>query len=126
VGVGESGVGILNYRSYSAAIPSSLNQSFVAAVRAKTGNVPNQYSFTGYVTAKLVIEALNINKGDTDPAAITAVLQKVDLDTPAGKFRFDENHQAVLNMYIRKVAKQDGRIENILVDQVMNIKAGSR
>lgn len=126
VGVGESGIGILNYRSYSAAIQSELNQSFVAKVRAKTGNVPNQYSYTGYVAAKLAIEALNMTKGDTHPAALTSALQNIGIDTPTGKLRFDENHQAILNMYLRKVAKKDGRIENILVDQITNVKAAAR
>lgn len=122
-GVGTSGIGIVNYRNYATTLSNDLNRAFVAAVKAKIGKVPNQYAYTGYVAAKSLIQALNATKGNTDGAALAAALEKLSLDTPAGPFRYDENHQAILNLYVRKVASQDGRIENIVVQEIPSVKA---
>lgn len=122
-GVGESGIGILNYRNYATAISTELNKKFVEAVRKKIGKVPNQYTYTGYMAAKTLIQALNATNGNTDAAVLSAALEKIDVDSPAGRFRYDENHQAILNLFIRRVAAQGGGIENVVVDEVPNVKA---
>ncbi len=122
---GENAIGMMNYRTYSATDDTAINKAFVARVQAKTGDVPNQYTYAGYAAAKATLAALQASGGKTDAASLAAALRKVDFDSPGGRFRFDANQQAVATIYVRKVAQKGGRLFNEQLERFPDITAPS-
>jgi branched-chain amino acid transport system substrate-binding protein len=45
-----------------------------------------------------------------------AALKKVELtDTPGGPLKFDDRGSAILNYYVRKVTKTNGKLQNTVI-----------
>ena len=47
--------------------------------------------------------------------AFLAALAKVDFEAPRGKFRLDAFHNPIHNVYIRKVEKKGGVLQNTVI-----------
>jgi branched-chain amino acid transport system substrate-binding protein len=122
---GESAVGMMNYRTYSATHDTVLNKAFVARVQKKTGDVPNQYTYAGYLAAKAALQALEATGGKTDRSSLGSALRKVDFDAPGGRFKFDGNQQAIATIYIRRVTQKGGRLFNEQLEMIPDITAPS-
>lgn len=77
-----------------------------------------------YVATKAALAALDQVKGDLsgNQDKFRDALGKVRLDTPAGPVRLDENRQAIANIYVTEVARnQDGTLYNKVVKVVPNV-----
>ena len=121
---GDSAIGILNYRSYSAQHDTKANKEFVSRVRAKTGAVPNQYVYSGYLAASAVIKALEKIGGNVeDKNAFLEALRTVEFEAPGGTFRFDANNQAIQTLFIRKVVRGKEGLSNEEVDVIRDVAA---
>jgi branched-chain amino acid transport system substrate-binding protein len=73
-------------------------------------------------------EALKAVKGDTsDKAALAKAVGAVKINAPRGPVSFDPGtHQAIQNVYVRRVVEIDGRIDNKVIDTIPDVGPGPR
>jgi branched-chain amino acid transport system substrate-binding protein len=118
----KAALGIKNYLHYAVTLDTPENKKFVAAYEKKYKQEPSMFSEQGYVGAKVIVEAINAVGGKIgDRPKFLAALKKVAFTAPRGPFRFDANQNVIENVYIRKVAKVDGKLLNVVIDKVPNV-----
>ena len=112
--MGDDAIGIITALQYSAALETSANKRFAAAFEAKAGKSPSYYSETTYTGARWIVEAIKAVKGNVeDREAFLAALRKVELaDAPRGPISIDKYGNPVQNIYVRKVEKVGGKLQN--------------
>jgi branched-chain amino acid transport system substrate-binding protein len=115
--MGDEALGIVTALHYSAALATPVNRRFVQAYEAKYGQMPSYYSegtYTGGIVLKAALEAAG---GDVEDAGkILAALHRVTLtDAPRGPVKFDEYGHPVQNVYVRRVERVDGRLQNTVI-----------
>jgi branched-chain amino acid transport system substrate-binding protein len=110
--LGRAALGVLTSQIYSTALDTAVNRQFVAAYRAKYQEDPTTFSDYGYVTARVIDEAVKATDGDTaNKDRLAAAMVKVAFDAPRGPFRFDPvTHHPIQNVYICDVREIDGRL----------------
>ena len=90
---------------------------------------PSLFSHGYYVSTSAALTALDIVKGDlsNDHAKLRKTLATMELDTPTGKIRLDENRHVIADVFLTEVAEnEDGTLYNKVVrvipqvNQVMN------
>ncbi len=115
--MGDEALGVYSASWYSAALETPENRRFVEAIQAEYKVTPGFYTAGTYVTAMYLESALNSIKGRfEDKAAFVKALHNVRLESsPMGPIRIDEYGKPILNIYVRKVERKDGRLVNSIV-----------
>jgi branched-chain amino acid transport system substrate-binding protein len=115
--MGDEAVGVLSTMHYSAALDTAPNRAFVAAYRKAFGADPGYYSVGAYTAGLFLEQALQKVSGrveDTD--AFLKALRGVSIaDAPGGPIRLDRHGNPVHNVYVRRVERKDGRLQNVVV-----------
>ena len=121
--MGDEALGIVSALHYSAALDNPANKKFAQAYEAKQKQVPSYYSEGSYVAGTALKAALEATGGDIeDTAKFLAALRKVQLaDAARGPIRFDEYGNPVQNVYVRKVEKVGGRLQNTVIHTFPNV-----
>jgi branched-chain amino acid transport system substrate-binding protein len=114
-GIGDVALGIVTSHHYSAAHPSAMNKSYVAAFKkANPGMRPNFMAMGGYDGMHLIYEALKKTKGVADGDALIAAMKGMAWESPRGPISIDaETRDIVQNIYVRKVERVDGELYNV-------------
>jgi branched-chain amino acid transport system substrate-binding protein len=121
--MGDEALGVYSGSWYSAQIDTPENKRFVEAVVKEYGVIPGFYTVGTYVAAMQLEAALKLIDGriEDKPAFIKA-LHTARLETsPIGPIRIDEYGKPVLNIYVRKVERKDGRLVNAIVATYPNV-----
>jgi branched-chain amino acid transport system substrate-binding protein len=115
--MGNEALGIVTALHYSAALTTPANRKFVQAYEAKFKQVPSYYSEGSYVSGVALRAALEATGGDIESVdRFLDALRKVDLsDAPRGPMRFDDFGNPIQNIYVRKVEKVGGRLQNTVI-----------
>ena len=115
--MGDEALGIVTALHYSAALATPVNRRFVQAYEAKYGQVPSYYSEGTYTGGIVLKAALEVTGGDVeDTGKLLAALHRVTLtDAPRGPVKFDEYGHPVQNVYVRRVERVDGRLQNTVI-----------
>ncbi len=115
--MGDEVLGVVTAHHYSAALATPANQRFVRAYEAKYRQVPSYYSEGTYVAGVALKAALEATGGEIENAErVLAALRKADLsDAPRGPIRFDEYGNPIQNIYVRKVERVNGRLQNTVI-----------
>jgi branched-chain amino acid transport system substrate-binding protein len=115
--MGDESLGIVTALHYSAALDNPANKKFAQAYEAKYKQIPSYYSEGTYVTGLIVKTALEATGGDIeDTSKFLAAVRKVDLsDVPRGPVKFDEYGNPIENIYVRKVERVGGRLQNTVI-----------
>jgi len=119
----DTALGIITALHYSAALATPANQRFVKAYAAKYGQVPSYYSEGPYVAGIILKAALEATGGEVeDPAKLVAALHRVSItDAPRGPISFDEFGQPMQNIYVRRVERVDGKLQNTVIHTFSNV-----
>ncbi len=114
-GMGDAVLGMVTAGPYSAAHPGETNKKFVADFeKANPGMRPNFMAVFGYDGMHLIYQALEKTKGNTDGTALVDAMKGATWESPRGPVLIDpETRDIVLNIYIRKVERQNGELYNI-------------
>ncbi len=114
---GDEVLGVVTALHYSAALATPANQKFAKAYEAKFKQVPSYYSEGTYVAGVALKAALEAVGGDIENAEkFLAALRRVDLsDAPRGPMKFDDFGNPVQSIYVRKVERKDGRLQNTVI-----------
>lgn len=121
--MGEEAVGMITALHYSAVLDNQWNRAFVDRYQAKYARTPNAYSEAGY-TAALWIDRAFLRVGGQladKPAFMRAMQALVVADTPRGPVRLDAHGNIVQNIYIRRVDRVGGRLQNTVIHTYPNV-----
>jgi branched-chain amino acid transport system substrate-binding protein len=115
--MGDEVLGVVTALHYSAALPNPANKKFVQAYEAKYKQIPSYYSEGSYVAGLALKAALEATGGDIENAdKFLAALRRVDLtDAPRGPVKFDDYGNPVQNIYVRKVERVGGKLQNTVI-----------
>jgi len=115
--LGEKAVGIYASMHYVETLDSPANKKFREGFYEMFNEYPDAISLQGYDTMRVIIKAIESLDGKIDDvnAFINAILAVRMPDSPRGPFYFDQYGQAVQNIYIKKLEKIDGKLQNIIV-----------
>lgn len=115
--MGEEAVGTYSAGWYTAALDTPDNKKFVAATNTDFGHDPGFYTAGPYTALLIIEEALKATGGRTEDApAFLKAMHDVRLGQgPIGPIRLDEYGTPILDIYIRKVARVDGKLANTIL-----------
>ncbi len=119
--IGDAAIGIIASTHYPVNADTPANRAFVKAYTAKYGDHPSRYSEYGYTAGKMIVAAIQSLKGDIDNTSqLAKEMKKVSngIETPSGPLAFDQYNQRIVNMYVVKTEKKDGKLVNVVIDQL--------
>ena len=121
--MGDSAIGIITASHYDYTHRSPLNDEFVQAYVNEYHRNPDFFSVGGYDGMRLIDLAMQKSGGKTDGDSLIAAAKGASWESPRGPILIDpETRDIVQTVYIRKVAKVDGRLVNVEIDAIPNVK----
>jgi branched-chain amino acid transport system substrate-binding protein len=113
--VGEAAVGALTPTMWGPT-SNAANKKFVGDFQKKYGRMPSYYAVQVYDAAQLIDSAVRAVGGDLSNAEqLRQVLQQARIQSPRGKFAFNNNHFPVQDFYIAEVVKKAGAALDIVI-----------
>ena len=115
--LGDESIGVISAHHYSAALDTPANRRFRAAFEKAYSRIPSFYSENCYTGARVTAEAVKVIGGKAeDRAALMAALRQVKItDAPRGPVEMDTYGNPTQNIYIRKVERVDGKLQNTVI-----------
>jgi len=115
--MGDEAVGVVSSGWYSAGVDNANNRKFVDAMRREYKEDPGYYSIGAYGAGLMLEQAVAAVKGKVeDREAFMAALRKVEVrNDPRGTIKLDALGNPLMDVYIRKVERKDGRLVNSVV-----------
>lgn len=122
--VDDSAVGIITAYHYDHTHKSKLNDDFVKAYKAANkGENPNLLAVGGYDGMHLIYEVLRKTKGKVDGETFIQAAKGLSWESPRGSVTIDpETRDVVQTVYIRRVERVGGVLQNVEFDKVDNVK----
>jgi len=123
-GVGDNALGIVNSLQYSEAHNSPENKAYVAAYyKAYPKDRPNYMSVSGFDGMQLIAKVLEKTGGDATGGKFLAAAKGMAWTSPRGPISIDPvTRDIVQTIYIRKVEKVAGKLQNVEFENVPNFK----
>ena len=115
--LGDESIGVVSAHHYSASLDTPANKRFRAAFEKAYNRIPSFYSENCYTGARIIDEAVRAIAGKVeDRAAFMAALRKVQItDAPRGPVQMDAYGNPTQNIYIRKVERVGGKLQNTVI-----------
>ena len=121
--MGDAGLGIITVFHYGWEHKSKMNEDFVKAYNAEFKRNPDVFSIGGWDGMHLIYEALKKTGGKADGDSLIAAAKGMKWESPRGPISIDpDTRDIVQTVYIRKVDKVGGAIQNVEFDKVENVK----
>ena len=121
--MGDSGLGIITVFHYGWTHKSAKNAAFVAAYNADYKRNPDVFSIGGYDGMHLIYETLKKTGGKADGDSLIAAAKGMAWESPRGPISIDpDTRDIVQNVYIRRVEKVGGSIQNVEFDKIEAVK----
>jgi branched-chain amino acid transport system substrate-binding protein len=120
--MGDEALGIITSCWYSAEIANPINQKFADSFRKQWKYDPGFYAAATYTEAAVLEETLKQVKGNVeDKQGFMKAVRAIKVDTCRGPVSFDQYGNVVGNVYIRRVARKDGRLVNSVIHTYPNV-----
>ncbi len=121
--MGDEAIGIITPLHYSEVLDNPANKKFVKAFREKAKKAASYYSEGTYTGARWIVEAIKAINGDVENREkLMAALRKVELkDVPRGPMKLDNYGNPIQNIYIRKVERKGGELQNTVIYTYPNV-----
>ena len=118
--IGEPAIGLITSGHYAQAHASPENRAYTAAyAKAYPKDRPNFMSVAGYDGMRLIDEVLKKTGGDANVDKFIAAARGMKWMSPRGPVMIDPlTRDIVQTIYIRKVEKVGGRLDNVEFDQI--------
>jgi branched-chain amino acid transport system substrate-binding protein len=115
--MGEEAVGTYTAGWYAAGLESPDNKKFVASINADFMHDPGFYTAGPYTALLIIEEALKATGGRTEDVTVfLKAMHDVRLNRgPIGPVRLDEYATPILDIYIRKVERRNGKLVNAIL-----------
>jgi branched-chain amino acid transport system substrate-binding protein len=121
--MGDEALGVITSLIYSSALDTPANRKFSASYEKRFNRPTSLYSAEGYTGARWYYEAIKAINGEVEnKEKLVAALRKVSVtDDPRGPMKVDELGNADQNIYIRKVERVGGKLQNTVVHTYPNV-----
>jgi branched-chain amino acid transport system substrate-binding protein len=121
--MGDEALGVITSLIYSSALDTPANRKFSAAYEKRYNRPTSLYSAEGYTGARWYYEAMKAINGEVEnKEKFLAALRKVEIaDDPRGPMKMDELGNATQNVYIRKVERVGGKLQNTVIQTYPNV-----
>jgi branched-chain amino acid transport system substrate-binding protein len=119
--MGDAAIGIIASTHYPVNADTPQNRAFVKGYSGKWGDHPSRYSEYGYTAGKMIVATIEALKGEVaDSSRVAREMKAVSskIETPSGPLAFDQYNQRTVNMYVVKTEKRDGKLVNVVIDQL--------
>ena len=115
--MGDEALGVISTGWYTAAIDNPNNKRFAAGINQDYKQDPGYYSMGAYGAALMLEEAVKAVKGRIeDKTAFMAALRNVRVaHDPRGSISLDALGNPVMDIYIRRVERQNGKLVNKVI-----------
>ena len=122
--LGDSALGLITSFHYSEDHKSAENKAYTEAyAKAYPKDRPNFMSVGGYDGMHLIAEVLKKTNGDTDADKFVAAAKGMKWESPRGPISIDPaTRDIVQTIYIRKVERVAGKLQNVEFDHVADFK----
>jgi len=121
--MGDTSLGIITAFHYDWTHDSAKNKTFVEAYKKAFNRNPDFFTIGGYDGMHVIYEALKKTGGKTDAQALVDAAKGMAWESPRGPISIDAETRDIINtVYIRRVEKKDGVLQNIEFDKVENVK----
>jgi branched-chain amino acid transport system substrate-binding protein len=121
--LGDAGLGIITAGHYDWAHKSAKNDAFVKAYNAAYGRNPDYFSIGGWDGMQLIYDTLKKTGGKTDAQAMIDAAKGSKWESPRGPISIDpETRDIIQTVYIRRVEKVDGKLQNVEIDKIEEVK----
>jgi branched-chain amino acid transport system substrate-binding protein len=124
--MGDTPLGLITSGTYSAAAQRPANQAFLAAWKRAygDGSIPDFFSVDGWDGMGMIFDMLKATKGKfTADEAMAFFKNWKNPDSPRGPISIDpETRDIVQNIYMRRVEKVDGKLANVEISTIPNVK----
>jgi branched-chain amino acid transport system substrate-binding protein len=122
---GKSALGVITGHFYTPQLDNPTNKKFVTDFKAKFGGkTPDGFACQGHDTAEVIVRAVKAVGGNTqDKDKLVAAIEKVEFDSPRGRFRFDPKTHNIVQpfIYVREVKEVTGGLDNVPIDKIANV-----
>ncbi len=121
--MGDEAIGVITPLHYSEVLDNPANKKFVKAFREKAKKAASYYSEGTYTGARWIVEAIKAINGDVENRGkLMAALRKVELkDVPRGPMKLDNYGNPIQNIYVRKVERKGGELQNTVIYTYPNV-----
>jgi len=115
--MGDEAIGTITALHYSAALDNPANKAFTKAFRAHAGKSASYYSENAYDGAKWIVESIKAINGEVEnKEKLLDAMKNFRLrDAPRGDFVLDKFGNPIQNIYIRKVERVNGELQNTVI-----------
>ena len=121
--MGDAALGLITAFHYDHNHQSAVNAKFVAAYNAAFGRNPDFFSAGGWDGMHLIYEALKKTGGKADGELLVGAAKGMKWESPRGPISIDpETRDIIQTVYIRRVEKVGGKLVNVEIDKVENVK----
>jgi branched-chain amino acid transport system substrate-binding protein len=122
--LGESALGVITSFHYAQAHKSAENASFTAAyAKAYPKDRPNFMAVAGYDGMHLIADVITKTGGSADGDKFIEAAKGMNWTSPRGKIAIDPaTRDIVQTVYIRRVEKVDGTLQNVEFDSTPDVK----
>jgi branched-chain amino acid transport system substrate-binding protein len=122
--MGDAALGIVTVAHYDYNLKSKINQDFVKAYNAEFKRNPDFFSVGGYDGMHVIYAALTKTKGKADGESLVNAAKGLKWESPRGPMSIDpETRDVIQNVYIRKVEKVGGKLVNVPIATIANVKS---
>ena len=122
-GMGDEVLGLVTALIYSAVLDNPANRRFSTAYEKKFARSGSLYSVEGHTAGRIYYEAIKAINGDVeDRERLMQAMRMVEFpDDPRGPMKLDELGNPIEHVYIRKVERVGGKLQNTVIHTYPNV-----
>src|SRR5207253_5301895 len=120
--IGDSALGVISGKNFATKLGQGqgtpAQQTALDTRRSQYATKFNEpataWTLQAYLASQAYFKAVQSLNGQTsNPDQVAAAIAKVQMEGPLGIWTFDDKHQAVFPVYIRRVEKMNGELETV-------------
>ena len=121
--MGDTAIGMMTSANYDYYLKNKKNEAFVKAYHDAYGRNPDFFSVGAWDGMHLIYAALKKTKGNTDANKLIKAAEGMKWQSPRGPMHIDpKTRDVVQTVYVRKVEKKDGKLVNVEIAKIPNVK----
>jgi branched-chain amino acid transport system substrate-binding protein len=121
--MGDAAIGLITAFHYDHNHKSAANAKFVSDYNAAYGRNPDFFSIGGWDGMHVIYESLKKTGGNADGDALVGAAKGMKWESPRGPVSIDPNTRDIVQtVYIRRLEKVGGKLLNVQIDKIENVK----